>query len=93
MCSPLKVLEYLSAGIPVIGTNLEGIEDIVKNDVNGYTLENDETRWAAAIDSLYSDIEKYRAFSRECFKTAQKFSWKQRARTIYQFLSNEILSK
>ncbi len=90
MCSPLKVLEYLSAGIPVIGTNLEGIEYIIKNNVNGFTLENDETRWAAAIESLYSDIEKYRAFSRECLKSVQKFSWEQRAQTIYHFLSDKF---
>ncbi|MBD3290490.1 glycosyltransferase, partial [candidate division KSB1 bacterium] len=93
MCSPLKVLEYLSAGIPVIGTKLEGIEYLIANDVNGFTLENDETQWAAAIDSLYSDIETYRAFSRECLKTAGKFSWEQRARKIYHFLSNEILNE
>ena len=90
ICSPLKVLEYLSAGIPVLATNLEGIQYIIKNGENGFTMKNDPEISAAAIDQLYSNFEFYHKLSVGCLETAGFFSWEQRTRTIHNFLETEF---
>ncbi|MBC8182677.1 glycosyltransferase [candidate division KSB1 bacterium] len=90
ICSPLKVLEYLSAGIPALATNLEGIEYIIKNGKNGFTMDNDPGKWAALIDKLYSNFEFYHKLSVGCLETARHFSWEQRTRTIHNFLETEF---
>jgi glycosyltransferase involved in cell wall biosynthesis len=86
LCSPLKVLEYLSAGIPVIATRLEGIQEILRHGVNGFVLENDVDAWASSIDSLYSDSRRYGLFSEACLATARELSWERRAEKIHDFL-------
>ncbi len=93
ICSPLKVLEYLSAGIPVLATNLEGIEYIIKNGKNGFTIENDPHKWAASIDQLYSNFDFYKKLSVNCLETGHFFSWEKRARTIKLFLEKEFKFK
>jgi glycosyltransferase involved in cell wall biosynthesis len=92
ICSPLKVLEYLSAGIPVISTGLEGVSNIVQNGVNGYTLTNDADLWAATIDGIYADSAGYHSLSRGCLETALAFGWNQRAREIQTFLEANLRS-
>jgi glycosyltransferase involved in cell wall biosynthesis len=86
LCSPMKVLEYFSAGIPVIATRLEGIQEILRHGVNGFVLENDIEAWASSIDALYSDRRRYRSFSEACLVAAQELSWERRAEKIHDFL-------
>lgn len=53
---PLVVLEAFSAGIPVIGSNLGGISEIVGNGVNGLLVEvGNVNAWAHAINLLASN--------------------------------------
>ncbi len=39
---PVNVIEALTVGIPVIGTNCRGTRDLVKDGVNGYIVEIDD---------------------------------------------------
>jgi len=39
---PLSILEAMSSGLPVVGTNVDGISDIVVDEVNGYLVELDD---------------------------------------------------
>lgn len=79
---PLKVLEYLSAGLPVLATELDGIKQIVTHNKHGYLVQNKAEQWAAAIDLIYSDFSLYLELSRECLKQAKNLSWENRARRI-----------
>lgn len=53
---PLVVLEAFAAGTPVLGSNLGGVAELVRHDVNGCLLPpTDAAAWAAAIQSLAAD--------------------------------------
>jgi glycosyltransferase involved in cell wall biosynthesis len=53
---PLVVLEAFSAGVPVIGANLGGIAELVRDGVDGILVApNDEGAWAATIRRLVED--------------------------------------
>lgn len=50
---PLVVLEAFAAGIPVMGSNLGGISELVTNGVNGILLEPGSIKaWSKAIQQL-----------------------------------------
>lgn len=82
ICTPLKVLEYFSAGIPVIHTDLAATGFIIKNGYNGYLVKESAQEWAAAIKTVYADFNSYKNMSENCFTTARQYSWKQRAKRI-----------
>ena len=53
---PLVVLEAFAAGVPVLGANLGGIAELVRDGVDGVLVAvDDPTAWAAAIERLVED--------------------------------------
>ncbi len=53
---PLTVLEAMASGIPVIGSDVLGINEVIKNNVNGLLFPiNDEERLAELIKTLLVD--------------------------------------
>ena len=55
---PITILEAFACAVPVIGTRLGGIPELVTDSVNGYTVPaNDPTALAARMDGLASRPE------------------------------------
>lgn len=55
---PMVVLEAFAAGIPVVGSNLGGIAEIVTNGVDGLLVQHDSAaEWGAALNRLCNDRE------------------------------------
>jgi len=53
---PLVVLEAFAAGIPVLGSNLGGVSELVRHDVDGLLLPHaDPTAWGRALVALSTD--------------------------------------
>lgn len=53
---PLTVLEAFAAGIPVIGSRLGGIAELVRDQVDGWLVESaTEAAWAAALARAVQD--------------------------------------
>jgi glycosyltransferase involved in cell wall biosynthesis len=53
---PLTVLESFAAGVPVIGSNLGGIAELVTHDRDGWLVPHADVRaWSAAIERLATD--------------------------------------
>jgi glycosyltransferase involved in cell wall biosynthesis len=56
--SPLSVLEYMDAGLPVVASRVGGLPDLVEDRVNGLLAEpGDPHSLAAAIGELLADPE------------------------------------
>lgn len=62
---PLTVLESFSAGVPVIGSNLGGIAELVAHDRNGWLVPYaDERAWATALAHIVTErglVDRLRA--------------------------------
>jgi glycosyltransferase involved in cell wall biosynthesis len=55
---PLVVLEAFAAGLPVIGTRLGGIAELVQDGVNGLLVDaGSEIAWAKALRQLVEQPE------------------------------------
>jgi glycosyltransferase involved in cell wall biosynthesis len=53
---PLTVLESFAAGVPVIGSDLGGIAELVTHDRDGWLVPHSDVRaWSAAIERLASE--------------------------------------
>lgn len=71
------LLEAMSWGVPVIGSNVGGIPDIIEDGKNGFLFPcNDEKYLAAKIITLVTDIVLARQFRQKGYETVRtRFSW------------------
>jgi glycosyltransferase involved in cell wall biosynthesis len=54
--SPLAVMEYMEAGLPIVGTRVGGVPDLIEDSVHGLLVEpGDPAGLATAIHELLSD--------------------------------------
>ena len=68
--SPLTVLEAFSLGKPVVGTNVDGIRDLVTHGHNGLLCEQSAPSIAEALEEIAADEHLYRKLSQNASQTA-----------------------
>lgn len=61
--APISVLEAMSLGMPVVGTNVRGMSDLKTNDPNGILLGDSATSIAELILSLARSKDLYMSLS------------------------------
>lgn len=69
---PMVILEAMSLGKPVVASDVGGVSEIVRNDVNGYALENNPQLFAEKIQYILEDEELYSKFSQNSFDIFQQ---------------------
>lgn len=65
---PMTIIEAMSFGNPVVASNVGGVSEIVKDDVNGYTVENLATAFCEKISYILECDGVYERFSRAALK-------------------------
>jgi len=89
----LVFLEAAAAGLPVIGTLGNGIEDAVRDGYNGILVpQNDKEKTAGAIVEILSDESKWRDMNRHSYEWAKDHDLKKIVRK-YISLYEETLSQ
>lgn len=71
----LSLVEAMSAGLPVIATNIPGVREIVQDRYNGILVERNSECLAAAISNLSSDEVLYSQLKINGQKSASKYTW------------------
>ena len=72
----LVFLEAAAAGLPVIGTLGNGIEDSVKNGFNGILVEQENIEGTAqAINTMMGDKKRWEQMSQNSYKWAKDHDW------------------
>jgi len=73
---PLKLLEYMASGKPVVATNLPGTVEIVQQKSQGFLYDAERhEQFADYIVQLLEDEELRKRMGKEGVLTASKYSW------------------
>ena len=91
---PNVVVEALAGGLPVISTDLEGVQGMVRNGDTGWLVAVDDTEaLAAALDQAVADREELRRRGERAraFACARIGTWADTAR-CYQALFRKVLT-
>lgn len=89
ICFPVKLVEYLSHGLPVVATNCTETASFVRRWEVGIIAEDDTESLSSAIASLLTkgNIRKY--FERKIETACEENSWKSRVMTVLTDLNPE----
>lgn len=82
--SPLKILEYMACGKPVISTNVKPIDKVVQNGNSGYLVRpGDQRDLTLAISNLLENTTRIDFFAANGKQTAEtSYSWSSLANLI-----------
>ncbi len=86
--SPLKVMEYLAAGMPIVAPPLSAVS-FIKDSECLLLAEPTPQAWAKKIDSFYLDEANVARLSQSALKLAETRSWDKRAAQILRFIRTE----
>ncbi|MFC1962411.1 glycosyltransferase family 4 protein [Chloroflexota bacterium] len=91
----IVTIEAMACGIPVIGTNVDGIPDIVEDGKNGILVPpGDDEQIAEALMTLLSDEDTRNKLAQEGLETVkQKFLWEtvlMRIEDLYSALLDPV---
>ncbi len=83
---PLVIAEAMSCGLPVIASNVGGIPEIVRNEVNGLLFEKGDLNMLEEAINRVKDGEFRLKLASESVKTAHEFSFDNQTK----ILKNEL---
>jgi glycosyltransferase involved in cell wall biosynthesis len=70
----LTAAEAMAAGLPVVGTNIEGLSEIIENNVNGYLVTvNNSNELAKAVIKLLIDSKNAKTIGMNGYEKIKKF--------------------
>ena len=82
---PVKALDFMANGLPVIGSDIPCVKDVFAN--SGVLIPSaDAKAYANNIISILEDDEKYTALSKLSLNRASAISWTNRSRAIMDFV-------
>lgn len=69
---PMVILEAMSFGKPVVASDVGGVSEIVRNGVNGFTLDNNAELFAEKIRQILEDEALYNEFCHNSHRIFQE---------------------
>lgn len=86
--APLKVLEYMAAGLPTIAMSPSEAADLVKREASGVGIPFDRDALAMAVISLLRDREEYLRLAGNARRAAAKFNWSRLMADEYSIMKS-----
>ncbi len=87
---PLTGLEAAAAGLPLLATKVNGLEEFIENGVNGFFIERSPDSIARAISTIHSNPELRARMGTEAHRKAQLFRV-ERMIDSYRHLYEELI--
>lgn len=85
--SPMKMFEYLAAGVPIISSDLPALKEILDDTVNSLLVPHDKVQnWISALDLLTNDPKLANSIGSAAHSQYRdKHTWKCRALSLLAF--------
>jgi glycosyltransferase involved in cell wall biosynthesis len=83
----MKIFNYFSYGIPVIGTDLPTIKEIVTDKGGIFYEPGNIEQLITAINQLNSSQQIFNKYSNYILKRAEELLWEKRGRKILEFIN------
>jgi glycosyltransferase involved in cell wall biosynthesis len=88
--SPLKLIEYMAAGLPIIATRLGQTEITIQQADSGILIDHSVEEFVAAAASLLSDRPLYERHSQAGIEYATGFDWDLLMDKAYRYVVDVI---
>lgn len=85
--SPLKLFQYMAAGVPIIASDLPSIREILTDEMTFWFTPDDEHSLARQIEYVLSHPDEARQKATLAREEVKKYTWEARARTILEHIS------
>ncbi len=87
--SPLKLFDYMAAGVPIVASDLPSLRDVLQHEANALLVPpGDPAALAQAVDRLLSDRTLADRLAARAREDVQRYSWDARASSILDVLTN-----
>lgn len=88
--SPLKLFDYMAAGVPIVASDLPAIREILRPDENGILVAPDDpAALAQGISRILSDRDLAGRLASQASRDVADYTWDARARRIVEFLDSD----
>jgi glycosyltransferase involved in cell wall biosynthesis len=85
----LTILEGMAYSLPAIVPPVGGPAELVKNDVNGYLINSNETeKLTSAIRNIFENKEIYHRFSQASVLISKNYSYEKIKNQLYTIIEN-----
>ena len=88
---PNVLLEAMASGLPVVATDVNGINEIIEDCKNGFLVESKNSKEIAEkILLLLEDDDLRKRISKQNMKKASKYSWQQTVQMLENVYDNTL---
>ncbi|MEK7550545.1 MAG: glycosyltransferase [Patescibacteria group bacterium] len=87
---PISILEAMASGIPIIGVEKSGLEEIIINGKTGFIIKNDSKKIAKKIAFVLSNSKNYYNLSLSTYQHALNFSSVKTAQKLVRIYRNAV---
>lgn len=86
LTSPMKIFNYFSHGVPIIGSDLPTIKEIVTDKGGLFYEQGNIDQLVKAINRLNSSQELFEQYSNYILDEAEELLWSKRGKKILEFI-------
>jgi len=88
--SPLKLFEYMAAGLPIVASDLPTIREVLIDHKNAVLVNpGDSKDLARGIKELLDNQELANKLAQRAYEDVKQYSWDMRAERIISVLNDE----
>ncbi|MCQ2285510.1 MAG: glycosyltransferase family 4 protein [Bacteroidales bacterium] len=89
-CLPNKLFDYIRVGIPSLVSDLPEMKKIIDESQVGETIDShNPIKIAQAINSLFSDNQRYTAYKQNTKAAAEKYCWENETKVLKEIYGIE----
>lgn len=89
----MVILEAMAAGLPVVAVRSSGIDDVVRDEVNGFKTPENSDKWCARIHDLLTDEDRRAKMAEEAVTFARRYSIPRFAEAINQVYAHVLAAR